>query len=139
MRYLDRQATVRWRSCRRGPASSGKDVPENNYIDHHVFARLRTLRMRPSALCPDHVFLRRAYLDALGVLPTAAETRRFLADNLLDKRSRLIEALLKRPEFADFWALKWSDLLRNEEKVLDRKGVKLFHSGFAKASPTASH
>ena len=127
VRYLDRQATVRLAFVPARPGFVWKAVPENNYVDHHVFARLRTLRMRPSALCPDHVFLRRAYLDALGVLPTAAETRRFLTDNLPDKRSLLIEELLKRPEFADFWALKWSDLLRNEEKVLDHKGVKLFH------------
>src|SRR5205823_954299 len=55
------------------------------------------------------------------------ETRRFLADARPDRRSRLIDELLRRPEFAEFWALKWSDLLRNEEKVLDRKGVRLFH------------
>jgi hypothetical protein len=127
VRYLDRQATVRLAFVPARPGFVWKDVPENNYIDRHVFARLRTLRLRPSALCPDHVFLRRAYLDALGVLPTVAEARRFLADNRPDRRARLIDELLKRPEFADFWALKWSDLLRNEEKVLDRKGVRLFH------------
>jgi uncharacterized protein DUF1549/uncharacterized protein DUF1553 len=127
VRYLDRQATVRLAFVPARPGFVWKDVPENNYIDHHVFARLRTLRQQPSALCPDHLFLRRAYLDALGVLPTVAEARRFLADSHPDKRARLIDELLKRPEFADFWALKWSDLLRNEEKVLDSKGVRLFH------------
>ena len=127
VRYLDRQATVRLAFVPARPGFVWKDVPENNFIDRQVFARLRTLRMRPSALCPDHVFLRRAYLDALGVLPSAAEVRRFLADRRPEKRARLIDELLKRPEFADFWALKWSDLLRNEEKVLDRKGVRLFH------------
>src|SRR5258708_32289402 len=73
------------------------------------------------------MFLRRAYLDAIGVLSTADETRAFLADRREDKRERLIDALLQRPEFADFWAQKWSDLLRNEEKALDRKGVRVFH------------
>src|SRR5262249_45973283 len=97
--------------------------------DRHVFARLRTLRLRPSDLCPDHVFLRRAYLDALGVLPTPSEARRFLADTRPDKRARLIDGLLRRPEFADFWALKWSDLLRKEEKVLARRAVRLFPGG----------
>src|SRR5262249_35504020 len=58
---------------------------------------------------------------------TPDEARAFLADARPDKRARLIDDLLTRPEFADFWALKWSDLLRNEEKVLDRKGVRLFH------------
>ena len=127
VRYLDRQATVRVAFVPARPGFTWQPVPENNFVDRHVFARLRTLRMHPSALAPDHVFLRRAYLDAIGVLPTVAETRRFLADPRDDRRGRLIEELLKRPEFADFWALKWSDLLRNEEKVLDAKGVRLFH------------
>ncbi len=127
VRYLDRQAVVRIAFVPARPGFAWKDVPEASYIDRHVFGRLRTLRMRPSDLCPDPVFLRRAYLDAVGVLPTADEARRFLADARPDKRARLVDELLKRPEFADFWALKWSDLLRNEEKVLDHKGVRLFH------------
>jgi hypothetical protein len=127
VRYLDRQATAQLAFVPARPGFTWQDVPENNYIDRHVFAKLRRLRMLPSPLCSDSVFLRRAYLDAVGVLPTAEETRHFLADPRSDKRARLIDALLERPEFADFWALKWSDLLRNEEKVLDRKGVRRFH------------
>jgi hypothetical protein len=133
VRYLDRQAVVRLAFV---PARLGfvwKDVPENNYVDRHVFARLRTLRMQPSELCSDSEFLRRAYLDALGVLPTPAETRRFLADRGADRRRRLIEQLVERGEFADFWALKWSDLLRNEEKVLDARGVQAFHAWIRRA------
>jgi hypothetical protein len=84
--------------------------------------------MNPSALCTDGEFNRRAFLDALGILPTPAETRAFLGDGRPDRRVRLIDALLARPEFADFWALHWSDLLRNEEKQLDRKGVQVFHA-----------
>src|SRR5262249_3361234 len=61
------------------------------------------------------------------LLPTVVEAREFSADLRSDKRARLIDRLLERPEFADFWALKWSDLLRNEEKVLDAKGVQVFH------------
>src|SRR5207248_6379487 len=68
-----------------------------------------------------------AFRDAVGVLPTADEAREFLKDRRPDKRARLIDRLLDRPEFADFWALKWSDLLRNEEKALDPKGVQVFH------------
>jgi hypothetical protein len=127
VRYLDRQAVVRLAFVPARPGFVWKDVPENNFIDKYVFARLRLLQMQPSELCGDSVFLRRAYLDVLGVLPTPEETRRFLDDPRPDKRARLIDALLQRPEFADFWALKWSDLLRNEEKVLDRKGVQAFH------------
>jgi hypothetical protein len=83
--------------------------------------------MRPSDLSSDAVFLRRAFLDALGVLPTPDEVRVFLEDKSSNKRARLIDQLLQRPEFADFWALKWSDVLHNEEKTLDRKGVQAFH------------
>ncbi len=102
--------------------------PETGFIDRHVFAKLRRLRMNPSPLCDDSTFVRRAYLDVLGVLPTADEARRFVANARPDRRARLIDELLLRPEFADYWALKWSDLLRNEEKTLDRKGVQNLHA-----------
>lgn len=127
VRYLDKQATVQLAFV---PARAGfvwKNVPEANYVDHHVFAKLRTLRMQPAELCSDSVFLRRVYLDTTGILPNVAETRAFLADARSDKRALLVDQLLERPEFADLWALKWSDLLRNEEKTLDPKGVRLFH------------
>jgi hypothetical protein len=101
---------------RRGPDSNGRKRQANNYIDEQVLARLRTLRMNPSELCGDEVFVRRAYLDLLGILPTAEEARSFVSNRRSDKRSSLINQLLARPEFADFWALKWSDLLRVEER-----------------------
>jgi hypothetical protein len=84
--------------------------------------------MNPSPTCDDSTFIRRATLDATGVLPTAAEARAFVADSSCDKRAKLIDRLLARPEFAEHWALKWSDLLRNEEKVLDAKGVDVFYA-----------
>jgi hypothetical protein len=128
VRYLDRQATVQLAFVPSRPDFAWpKGLAEDHLVDRHVFAKLRTLRLLPSEPAPDHVFLRRLYLDLLGILPTAAEARAFLQDPRSDKRERLIDLLLERPEFADFWALKWSDLLRNEEKVLDRKGVQLFH------------
>jgi hypothetical protein len=104
-----------------GPAPRGQ-------IDELVFAKLRSLKIPASPLCDDTTFLRRAYLDLLGLLPTAKEARRFAASNMMDKRSQLIDELLNRPEFADHWALKWSDLLRNEETTLDRKGVENLHT-----------
>jgi hypothetical protein len=127
VRYLDHQIAVQLAFV---PARSDfvwSNPPEGNYIDHHVFAKLRTLRVNPSPLAPDSVLLRRVYLDVLGILPAPDETRRFLADTRPDKRARLIDSLLRRPEFADFWSLKWADLLHCEEKVLDTKGVHLFH------------
>jgi hypothetical protein len=100
-------------------------------IDRLVLAQLRELRLKSAELAADSVFLRRAYLDTLGLLPTANETREFLADLHPDKRERLIDRLLERPEFAEYWAQKWSDLLRNEEKALDRKGVGIFYRWIA--------
>ncbi|HEV3142864.1 MAG TPA: DUF1549 and DUF1553 domain-containing protein [Gemmataceae bacterium] len=128
VRFLNRQTTVRLASVPARPDFRWSDPPENNFIDRHIFAKLRTLRMNPSDLCDDPTFLRRVHLDLLGMLPTPEESRAFLADHRADKRSRLADALLLRPEYADYWALKWSDLLRNEEKQLDRKGVQSFHS-----------
>jgi hypothetical protein len=97
-----------------------------NEVDVHVFGRLRALQIEPSKPATDPVFLRRAYLDAIGRLPSPAETRAFLADHDARKRSKLIDDLLDRLEFADFWALKWADLLRNEEKTMGSKGVWVF-------------
>ncbi len=97
-----------------------------NPLDRAVFAKLQALQIQPSEPAADAVFLRRAYLDALGILPTAEEARAFLKDDRVDKRERLVHALLDRPEFADYWALKWADLLRNEEKTMGAKGVWVF-------------
>lgn len=133
VRYLDQQVALRLAVVGLRPEFVFTSPREVNYVDRHVFAKLRLLRMNPAPLAGDAVFLRRAYLDALGVLPTAEETRRFLNDASADKRGRLIDELLERPEFADWWALKWSDLLRNEEKVLDAKGVQNFHHWIRKS------
>lgn len=127
VRYLDRQATVQLAFVPARPKFTWHDEPSFNYIDEHVLSRLKRLRMNPSELASDTVFLRRAYLDLLGVLPTAAEAQAFLADAGKARRAALVDRLLTRPEFADHWALKWSDLLRNEEKVIDFKGVQNFH------------
>lgn len=101
--------------------------PANNFVDELVFKKLKRLRINPSELCSDEVFVRRAHLDLLGLVPTAEEARAFIADTRPDKRARLVEALLKREEFADFWALKWADLLRIEERQLDKNGMAVFH------------
>lgn len=86
-------------------------APLRNWIDQLVLAKLRELNLPPSPRCTDGEFIRRTFLDTIGVLPTVAETRAFLADTASDKRDRLIEALLQRPEFVDYWTYKWSDLL----------------------------
>ncbi len=128
VRYLDLQVPVAIAFTRDQPEFKWSDPPSNNEVDDHVFAKLKRLRINPSPLCEDNVFVRRAYLDAIGRLPTAGEARRFVASAEADKRARLIDELLMRPEFSDFWALKWADVLRTEEKVLDTKGVEVFHA-----------
>ena len=127
VRYLDLQVPVRLAFLPNRPTTDLSHVPTNNAIDRHVFAQLQQLRLKPSELSADSVFIRRVYLDTCGITPTADEVRIFLADTATDKRAKLIDALLARPEFANFWAQKWSDLLRNEEKSLDHKGVQIFH------------
>lgn len=127
VRYLDQRALAQVAFVPARAAFRWQDRGEQNYIDRHVFAKLKTLRILPAPACSDAVFLRRAYLDALGILPTPVEARAFLQDSRPNRRALLIDALLERPEFADFWALKWSDVLHNEEKALDAKGVQVFH------------
>ncbi|MBX7208290.1 MAG: DUF1549 and DUF1553 domain-containing protein [Verrucomicrobiaceae bacterium] len=80
-------------------------------IDRLVVAKLKPLGVQ-QVLCSDAVFLRRVFLDVIGTLPTAAEARAFLEDTKPGKRSALIDQLLQRDEFAVYWAMKWSDLLR---------------------------
>ena len=127
VRYLQCQEPVRLAFVPRRPGFQWRNVPANNYVDEHVMAKLRTLRMNPSDLCPDAVFVRRAYLDLLGILPTPEEAQTFIADRRRVKRAALIDRLLERPEFAEFWALKWADLLRVEAHSLDQKGVQNFY------------
>lgn len=131
VRYLSQVQPVRIVFLPDRPVPEMGQVPVNNEIDRLVFSQLKQLRLKPAELAPDHVFLRRAYLDVLGVLPTPEEARAFLADADPSKREKLIDRLLNRPEFAEYWAQKWSDLLRNEEKALDRKGVAVFHRWIA--------
>lgn len=83
-----------------------------NRLDAPVLTLLREKRILPAKPCSDEVFVRRVYLDVIGALPKLEEVRDFLSDENPDKRSALIDALLERPEFADYWALKWGDLLR---------------------------
>ena len=81
-------------------------------IDELVFSKLQQLGIPPANLCSDGVFVRRVYLDVTGMLPTASEASDFILSQKPDKRRLLIDRLLERDEFADYWAMKWSDLLR---------------------------
>ena len=85
------------------------------------------MRVEASPACTDAEFVRRASLDILGVLPSPDEVRTFLADPDLNRRVKLVDALLDRPEFADFWALKFADILRANGRLIETKGTLAFH------------
>jgi len=91
---------------------SRADLTPQGRIDELVFDRLKRLGIRPASVCSDGVFVRRVYLDVIGTLPTPQEAAQFLRDREPGKRRALIDRLLEREEFADYWAMKWSDLLR---------------------------
>ena len=107
--------------------------PTANYIDNHVHAKLRELQFQPTGLSPDNGFVRRVHLDVLGRLPTPAEQRAFVDDAKPDKRTRLIDSLLKRPEHALFWAQKWGDLLRLDPTQVSTTGTHKFHQWLVSA------
>jgi hypothetical protein len=94
-----------------------------NFIDKLVLEKLAALNIAPSPLASDSEFIRRAFLDTIGVLPTLEETKKFLADPSPDKRDRLIESLLNRPEFVDYWSYKWSDLLLVSSRKLNPRAM----------------
>jgi len=92
--------------------------PRQNFIDELVIRKLQTLKIAPSDQCTDREFIRRAFLDATGMLPTSQEVENFLADGALNKRATLIDALLAREEFTDYWTNRWADvLLVSSDKV----------------------
>jgi hypothetical protein len=125
-RYLDQLQAVRFTYLESRKGFTWSNPPEANYVDKHTFAKLKMLSIPPSDLCTDQEFIRRAYLDLCGIVPTPEEVKAFLADNTTQKRARLIDALLERPEYADFWTLKWSDVLRSNRKTIQVKGTHVY-------------
>ena len=105
-----------------GPELFGQ-APRNNWVDDLVLAKLGELRIPPSPLCDDNTFIRRVYLDTLGVLPNRQDLSRFLGDTRSDRRARLIDSVLDRPEYVDYWAYKWSDLLLVSSRKLEQAAM----------------
>ena len=87
--------------------------PAKNFVDQHVFANLKAIGIPPSEVCDDATFLRRVTLDIAGRLPKESETAAFMASTAADKREQVIDALLRSPDYADFFAGKWTPLLKN--------------------------
>ena len=121
-RYLEEMVAVRVTYLEPREGFAWPNPKPNNYVDDHVFAKLKQMSIAPSELCTDDEFVRRAYLDCVGRLPTVEETKAFLADKDAAKRDKLIDRLVDLPEFADFWALKWADVLRSSRKTIQVKG-----------------
>jgi hypothetical protein len=123
VRYLDATATSRLTFLRDVPGFVWPSPTEQNFVDKHVFAKLKQLRLPPSELTTDEEFMRRAYLDVCGILPTPDEARAFLANRSTDKRAKLIDALLDRSAYADFWSLKWADKLGCNNRFVGAAGA----------------
>ncbi len=109
------------------PESAYAAAPRRNVIDELNLAKLRQLKLEPGKRCTDEEFLRRAMVDTIGRLPTVDEYEKFSASTSTNKRDELIESLLARPEYVDYWAYKWSDLLLVSGNKLRPTGVKAFY------------
>ena len=99
----------------------------NNFIDEHVLNKLRLLNLPPSGDCTDTEFIRRAFLDTCGLLPTPDDVKAFVADTQPKKRERLVDALLARSEFTDYWTHKWCDLFLVSTRKLSQQSMLGFH------------
>ena len=102
-------------------------TPKRNVIDKRVIEQLRRLNLKPSKPSSDSEFIRRVYLDVVGMLPTPQETKAFLADTSETKRDDLIEKLLAQPEFVDYWAYRLSDLFLISSKKLRPQALKAYY------------
>jgi hypothetical protein len=125
--YMGQVAAVQIISPRPGATAIAPEPPSQNEIDPLVWAKLKKMNVPPSDIVDDATFLRRMTLDAIGTLPTPDEVREFLADSSPDKRAKCIDRVLQRDEYADFWALKWADILLVDREKLGDRGAYEFH------------
>lgn len=126
-RYLGRAAVTRLAMPYRR-VDPYPDVPHPTPLDELAVAKWKRMGLVPSPLCTDEEFVRRVMLDAIGTLPTPEEARAFVASTDPDRRAKLIDQVLARPEYVDYWSLKWGDLLRNNRDALGDKGMWSFYN-----------
>ena len=128
VRYQGKYGTIPVTILNPKPGFVWKALPQHNYIDTHIDAKLQKLKIQPSGLTDDATFLRRVTLDLTGQLPTPDEVRGFLADTTPTKlkRSKWIDKLIARPAYTDYWTIKWGDLLQSSRKYLGEKGTFAF-------------
>jgi hypothetical protein len=127
VRFLDKISTVRLAFIHTDPQFVWADTPQKNFVDRHVFTKQRQLQLRPAGLSGDAVFLRRVFLDLIGAIPTPDEAREFLDSREPMKRQQLIDRLLEREEYAQFWAMKWADVMRGNRETISERGVHNLH------------
>ncbi len=133
VRTLGKAIAARIAVVEKPPMANYPDVPGNNFIDELVFAKLKRMNIVPSELSSDQEFLRRVYLDATGMLPTLEETKQFLDSKDPDKRAKLIDELIDRPEFAEVWATRFADLFRTGLLDQGYKGGRLMYNWLRKS------
>jgi hypothetical protein len=126
-RYLDKIDTSAVTFLETVPGFAWNNSPEFNFIDRLANDKLKQLQILPSDLCSDDEFQRRAYLDAIGRLPTLEETHEFMNDLSDDKRAKLVDHLLETKDYAAFWTMKWADVLRANTNRIQAVGVHKFH------------
>ena len=107
-------------------------APKRNFIDELVTAKLKSLNLAPSPKCDDSTFIRRAFLDTIGMLPSLEEVTSFIESDSADKRDELIDSLLEREEFVDYWTYRWADIFLINGKRLRPKAVKAYYKWLRK-------
>lgn len=130
--FQDRVEAVRFTMAFPTDVAGADFTTSQNALDEPIFKKLKALRIPPSPQADDASFFRRVFLDTIGTLPSPDEVTEFLADSRADKRSRLIDSLLERAEYIDYWTLQLADLLQNRKErdhdVRGTKGVRSFHA-----------
>lgn len=139
VRYEGKFGTVPVTVLNPKPGFAWKQLPQNNYIDQLIDAKLQRLKIQPSPAVDDATFLRRVSEDLTGQLPTPEEIRAFAADPSRSKRSKMIDTLMARKSYVDHWTLKWGDLLQNNRKYLGDKAVWEFQEWIREAVATNRH
>ncbi len=137
VRYLGHVTTCRITAPR--PGVKFDRPPEQNFIDGLVWNKLERLGIPPSGLASDAEFLRRVSIDTIGTLPTPDEVRAFLENKSPDKRAKLIDRLLERDEYADYWTMRWLDILRADQLAITPQGTvamqRWLHKAFRENRP----
>ena len=127
VRYLDRIETARLAYVEHDPNFAFTAPSAENYVDELVFAKQRELQLRPAEIASDAIFLRRVHLDVIGAIPSPEEASDFLVSADPQKRRKLIDRLLEREEYAQFWAMKWADVMRGNRDAISERGVHNLH------------